>query len=53
MQSYIFGTIAGVVKARGQVGTVAFLILVWVAIQCFTTLICATNRAWGIAAYKW
>lgn len=31
MQSYIFDTIAGVVKARGQVGAVAFLILVWVA----------------------
>lgn len=47
MQSYIFDTIAGVAKVQGQAGAVAFLILVWVAIQCFTTLICATNRAWG------
>jgi YihY family inner membrane protein len=53
MQSYIFDTIAGVVKARGQVGAVAFLILVWVAIQCFTTLIRATNRAWGTAVNNW
>ena len=53
MQSYIFDTIAGVVKARGQVGVVAFLILVWVALQCFATLICATNRAWGTVMHNW
>ena len=52
-QSYIFDTIAGVVEERGQAGAVAFLILVWVAIQSFTTLICATNRAWGTALYNW
>src|SRR3990172_5964001 len=49
MQSYIFDTIAGVIKAREQASAVAFLILVWVTLQCFTTLICATNRAWGTA----
>lgn len=53
MQSYIFDTIAGVVQARGQAGAVAFLILVWVAIQCFITLIVVTNRAWGIAGDNW
>jgi Ca2+-transporting ATPase len=53
MQSYIFSTIAGVVNARGPAGAVAFLILVWAAIQCFTTLICATNRAWGTPEYNW
>jgi len=52
-QSYIFDTIAGVIKARGQAGAVAFLILTWATIQCFTTLISATNRAWGVAAYGW
>ncbi|MBN2569400.1 MAG: YihY/virulence factor BrkB family protein [Deltaproteobacteria bacterium] len=52
-QSYIFDTIAGVVEERGQAGVVAFLILVWVVIQSFTTLICATNRAWGTAVYNW
>jgi Ca2+-transporting ATPase len=53
MQSHIFDTIGGVVKARGQAGAVAFLILAWVALQCFTTLICASNRAWGTALYAW
>jgi Ca2+-transporting ATPase len=53
MQRLIFGAIAGVIKARGQAGAFALLILVWVALQCFSTLIYATNRAWGAAAYKW
>lgn len=53
MQSYIFDTIASVVKARGPAGVVAFLILVWVVLQCFNTLICATNRAWGMAVHTW
>ena len=53
MQRHIFDTIAGVIKAREQAGTVALLILVWAALQCFTTLICATNRAWGTAGYNW
>ena len=53
MQRHIFDTIAGVIKAREQASTVAFLILIWAALQCFTTLICATNRAWGTAVYNW
>ena len=53
MQRYIFDTVAGVVKAREQAGAVALLILVWAALQCFTTLICATNRAWGTVVYNW
>jgi YihY family inner membrane protein len=53
MQRHIFDTIAGVISAREQAGAVALLILVWVALQCFTTLICATNRAWGTAVYNW
>ena len=52
MQRHIFDTIAGVIKAREQAGAVAFLILVWAALQCFTTLICATNRAWGTAVLQ-
>jgi len=47
MQSYIFDTISGVINARGQVGIVAFLMLIWAAMQFFITLICATNKAWG------
>jgi YihY family inner membrane protein len=53
MQRQIFDTVAGVIKARHQASAVALLILVWAALQCFTTLICATNRAWGTAVYNW
>jgi Ca2+-transporting ATPase len=53
MQRQIFGIVAGVIKARQQAGAVAFLILAWAALQCFTTLICATNRAWGAEAPNW
>jgi Ca2+-transporting ATPase len=53
MQSHIFDTIAGVIKARGQAGMAALLILVWVVLQCFITLISATNHAWGTAVNNW
>jgi YihY family inner membrane protein len=53
MQRQIFDTIAGVIKARQQASAIALLILVWAALQCFTTLICATNRAWGTTVYNW
>ncbi|HEY9166628.1 MAG TPA: YihY/virulence factor BrkB family protein [Candidatus Kryptonia bacterium] len=53
MQSHIFDTIAGVVNAREQAGAVASIILVWAALQCFITLISATNRAWGTVIDNW
>ena len=53
MQGHVFDTIAGVIKARGQSGVVAFLLLAWVALKCFVTLICATNRAWGTVVHNW
>lgn len=53
MQRQIFDTIGGVIKARQQAGVVAFVVLVWAARQCFTALICATNRAWGSVVYNW
>jgi uncharacterized BrkB/YihY/UPF0761 family membrane protein len=53
MQSYIFDTIAGVIKVRRQAGAVSLLILVWVVLQAFTTLISATNRTWGVRAHNW
>ena len=53
MQRHVFDTVAGVIKAREHVGAIAFVILVWTALQCFTTLICATNRAWGVAVHNW
>lgn len=53
MQDYIFNTIASVMKTRGQASVVASLILVWVTLQCFSTLIHATNRAWGTEVPNW
>jgi YihY family inner membrane protein len=53
MQRHVFDTIAGVIKARRHASSIALLILIWGALQCFTTLISATNRAWDTAAYNW
>lgn len=53
MQQQVFNAIAGVINARGQASAVASLILVWSALQCFTTLIYATNRAWGSVVSGW
>ena len=53
MQGHIIDTISGVVKARGRAGILAFVMLFWVSIQFFNTLICATNKAWGITVYSW
>jgi len=53
MKRHIFDTIAGVITARGRAGAVALLILAWSALQGFTTLICATNRAWGSEVHNW
>lgn len=53
MKHYVFDTVSGVINARGQAGAVAFLMLVWVATQFFTTLIQATNKAWGTTGSHW
>lgn len=53
MQGYIFNTIAGVMKVRKQASVVAFLILVWLTIQCITALICAINRTCGTEVQNW
>lgn len=53
MQGYIFNTIAGVMKTRKLASVVAFLILLWLTIQCFTALICAINRACGTEVKNW
>ena len=53
MQRLVFDAIAGVIQAREQAGAIAFLILIWTALQCFTTLVRATNRAWGTEVHDW
>ncbi len=53
MQHHVFHTIAGVISARHQAGAVSSFLLVWLALQCFNTLVCATNRAWGADTLGW
>ncbi|MCD2452546.1 HAD-IC family P-type ATPase [Methylicorpusculum oleiharenae] len=53
MQRYIFSTITGVIKARGQAGAIAFLMLIWAAMGFFATLIRTTNWAWGTETANW
>ncbi|MEX2117344.1 MAG: YihY/virulence factor BrkB family protein [Bacteroidota bacterium] len=53
MEHHVFETIAGVIQERGKAGAIASLFLIWVALQCFTTLICATNNAWGTKVSNW
>jgi YihY family inner membrane protein len=53
MQAFVFDTIARVIKSRGQASAIALAMLVWVAAQFFTTLIQASNRAWGTSGADW
>ena len=53
MRARVFGAISDVIEAREQAGIVALLSLVWAALQCFTTLVLATNRAWDEQAHSW
>jgi Ca2+-transporting ATPase len=53
MQRLIFSTISGMVDARGRADAAALLILAWTASQVFATIICATNRAWGVVVNDW
>ncbi len=52
-RSFIFSTVSGVISARGSAGLIAMLMLAWSAMRFFSTLIRATNRAWGVDAYSW
>lgn len=49
----IFNSVAEVVEARNQAGIVAIVVLIWGAIRFLSTLIRATNRAWGAEAHRW
>lgn len=52
-QSYIFDTLSGVIAERGQASVLALLLLAWAALGFFSTLIRATNRAWGLDVHNW
>ena len=53
MKGHIFETIAGIVKARGEAGLLAALVLVWSSLKFFTALIRAVNRAWAGELHNW
>jgi YihY family inner membrane protein len=53
LQRSLFATLTGVIEARGQASAFATALLIWGALQFFTTLITATNRAWELPAYPW
>jgi len=53
MQERVFGTILHIAGARGRAGLTAFIMLVWAATQFFTTIVHATNRAWGDEGHSW
>lgn len=53
MEQQVFDTIAGVIEARGQVGAVATIVLLWGSLQFFKSLVRATSRAWGTEMHNW
>jgi len=53
VQQHLFDTVLRVARTRGQAGILAFAMLTWAAMQFFTTLVHATNRAWGTGGHNW
>ncbi len=49
----VFEAVSQLIKGRGTAGLFALLMLVWAAAQLFTTLIQASNRAWGTTGGNW
>lgn len=49
----VFEAVSQLIKGRGAAGLFALLMLVWAAAQLFTTLIQASNRAWGTTGGNW
>jgi YihY family inner membrane protein len=49
----VLGAIDGIVSARGEVGALVVIILIWAAAQFYITIVQATNQAWGEAVSKW
>ena len=53
LQHSLFTTLTGVIEARGQASVLATLLLIWGALQFFTTLITTANRAWNTPFDSW
>ena len=52
-ENFVGQAIDRVVRARGEVGLVAFAILVWSALRFLKVLICSINRTLRSAFYNW
>jgi YihY family inner membrane protein len=46
-------TVQGVLRARGQIGLVALIGLLWSSLGFFQALVSAINQAWGDASLSW
>jgi YihY family inner membrane protein len=46
-------TVRGVLQARGQIGLVALIGLLWSALGFFQALVSAINQAWGDSSLSW
>jgi YihY family inner membrane protein len=52
-QAAIIETIEGVIEARGRVGFLAFVFLLYGATRFFHVLVRGVNRAWEMEEYSW
>jgi Ca2+-transporting ATPase len=52
-QQMIQNTVAGVLQARGQIGFIALLGLLWSSLGFFQALVSGVNQAWGGKALNW
>lgn len=52
-QKTVAETLRGVMASRGQIGAVAFVVLLWSAMGFFQSLVCAVNEAWGNHPLNW
>lgn len=52
-QNVVLRTVQGVLESRGEVGIVAFCVLLWSALKFLKVMIRAVNRAWSAEVYNW
>ena len=52
-QKMLAGTLEGIVAARGKIGVLAFVGLLWSSLGFFQSLVGAINAAWGTEPLNW
>ena len=52
-QKMLANTLEGVIHARGKIGVIAFLGLLWSSLGFFQSLVGAINAAWGTEPLNW